>query len=327
MDNSLFTGSDFTTPISLQGGQTIFISYFPTALADTFASLLSLTATFAFLVILWFTKFYKQQLLTMVFFLLFADFTVSFAFFSVLIFSPSSTSECKMVFFISFFGRNSSLFWSVSFAHALKTAVESKDFSPAARLMRYYYIFAAYLPIIISLVVVLSPLVVYNPDLQKCGRYETVGQFDYTYFLLSGMPLLLSCLLSIYFYLRTGCRLKTLFNGTAAKTRDALVLVLYPAIMIICWGPNLVWSLLSMAKTLDPALLVFPKVCLAMHGFLNSLVYGLTQKTRQDLKVLCCSKHAPAQEEITQRMLSMIPDPIDHDANVDDEAKYIDTNV
>ena len=297
MDNSL-GASGFESSISLQEDRTI-VPYFPVSVPDTIASTLSLAATTTMLIVLYLTKAYQAQLHKMVLFLLFADFLHTLAFVSTLIHYPSNTTECKVAFAVVFFGKNSSLFWSATFAYILMKIVASKDFSPAKLQMRYFCIFTMYLPIIIALAMVLSSLVVYCPEAKKCGRYETVGHFDYGYFLLSGVPLLFSVTASIFCYVRAGSRLKLIFYGDHTNSRDALVLVLYPAIMIFCWGPQLVWGLLSTTMRLNPSLVIIPKVCLALHGFLNSLVYGFSPKTRQDIRKLCSTPSH--KEESLQR--------------------------
>lgn len=289
---------------SLQEERT-FIFYFPVTPIDTVASILSFTASATFLIVLYLTKSYKHKLHKMVFFLLFADFLHKLSYIITFIHPPTSEVECKIVFAIAFFGRDSSFFWSVLFAYVLLKIVEAQDFSPSTMKMRYFYLIAVYLPLFLSLAMVLSPLVSYNTDNGKCGRYETVGQFDYAYFLISGMPLMFSWLLSIFFYLLTGCRLKILFVGTILKTREALFLVLYPIILIVCWGPNLAWSLISMITKPNSAYLVIPKTCLALHGLLNSLVYGLSPKTRQDIKNLCTRGGQKESFQQTQALISM----------------------
>ena len=278
---------NLTSSIALEENNKIFITYFPDTLVDRIPSLLSLAATVTVLIILWITKFYRHPLHRMVFFLIFADFLFSLVFLINMFYSPKSAAECKMLLSISSFGRNSSLWWSVAFAHALMKIMEDNDFSSMPRLMRYYYLTAVYLPIGITLSFVLTPMVDYNPDIQRCGRYDTVGSFNFVYFLVGGVPLTTCCLLSIYFYMRTGCRLKALFAKGSVATRELLILVLYPAIMLFCWGPSMIQSFVTMITEPDQAYMVIPKICLGLHGFLNSLTYGLSKKTREDLKAQC----------------------------------------
>ena len=140
----------------------------------------------------------------------------------------------------------------------------SKDFSPAKLQMKYYYIFNIYLLIIFAMAAALSPLIIYCPKVHKCGRYDTIGEFGYGYFLVSGIPLLFSVSVSICCYIRAGSRLKLIFYGDPTNSRDAPALVAYPAIMIFCWGPTLVWSILSTVMEIYVSLVVIPKVCLTI---------------------------------------------------------------
>ena len=292
MDSTLSTFA-FNSSIMLQDANQPFYPYYPNELIDTIPALLSLVLTFAILVILILTKSYTDPLHKMVFFLILADFLFSLSLLVSLVNTPSSSVECKTTIYISAFGRTSSFFWSASFAHALMKVMEANNFTPVERLGKYYTTFSLSLPAIIALVFVSTPLVVYNPDGKRCGRYVTIGQFDYSYFLLSGVPLLLSCVMSIYFYLRTGWHIKSFLAKESGMARELLVLMIYPATMIVCWLPYLIWSLVYMFIDLDRDLAVIPKFCLGLHGFLNSLTYGLSKKTREDLKMLC-AKSQPA---------------------------------
>ena len=298
--DSTFSTFAFNSSIMLQDAHQAFYTYYPGGLIDTIPALPSLVLTFLLLAILILTKCYTDPLQRMVFFLILVDFLFSLSLLVSLVITPSSSVECKTTIYISVFGRTSSFFWSASFAHALMKIMEANNFTPMEKLMKYYTTFSLSLPAIIALVFVSTPLVVYDPDDKRCGRYVTIGQFDYSYFLLSGVPLLLSCVMSIYFYLRTGWHIKSFLAKESGMARELLVLMVYPATMIVCWLPYLIWNLVYMFIDLDSTLAVIPKFCLGLHGFLNSLAYGLSKKTREDLKSLCAKSQPEDNSQQTE---------------------------
>ena len=200
------------------------------------------------------------------------------------IIQPSSLFQCKALFFVLLTGRNASFCWAVLFSHALLKIIETNDFVLVKSLMKYYIAFSTFVPIISSFTPWSTTLVIYDEDKQQCGRYEYINSFDYVYFIFSGLPMIICCMLSIYFYIRISCHLKTLFS--TVKTQNLLAFMIYPAIMLICWLPSLIWTIGAGITTVDDTFTGVARICRESQGFMNALVYGLSSRTREEIKAL-----------------------------------------
>ena len=84
--------------------------------------------------------------------------------------------------------------------------------------------------------------------------------------------------------------------------------------MLICWLPPLIWTIVAGKTVVDDSFARIANILLELHGFINALVYGLSSRTREEIKALCQknkiqpdSTQEPSSNSI-ELNLSTVPD-------------------
>lgn len=217
-------------------------------------------------------RFWTRPLSTMIFVINTADFIFFASKVSVLFFDPDSDMDCIILQAIGTFCLIATASWAVLFGHAFYQILKNKNTNIVSSLLKYYIPVSFILPVLTGLSTFLSR----NTVLRKRGvcvyRVSSVGVDWFILFHLQ-LPLLLTILLCIVCYILSYSQLKRIV--IEGNVREALTLIVYPAILIFCWGPHVALQIMAEngVKTSDAvqdAFRVFPY----LMGFLDALVYG-----------------------------------------------------
>lgn len=261
---------DDSIPVSFQEYFDSII--FCTDLQYIIPSLLSAISTGTVLIASIIGKFWKRPLSSMIFGIILADFIYSMATISVLVQFPESNKGCLVRHSINIFGITFSASWAVLFGHGFYNVLKHKSTGVLSKYLRYYTPISLVLPVISSSCVFLAKnILLREPGV--CVYRLYLGELDWFVLIHLQLPFATTITLCIAFYILSLAQLrKIVIEG---KVTEGLTLMMYPAILIVCWGPLL--SMQAMAelgmKTSD-GLAKTLRVLSHLMGFFDALVYG-----------------------------------------------------
>lgn len=281
----------FNDSIIAQAAERIIIPFFPTSITYMICPLFSFTAAGIVLVISLKQRIYKEPLGKMIIFLLLADFLFGsskvIAYFGYIFGQRKSPMICSILNILSHTNLMCSFFWATLFGHAFYVIIDSSRTEVVKKYMKTYFFVAILLPILHSIGTEFTTYTVYDENTNTCIHTVVIGEVDWQYIFFTDTPLFICCCLSLYWYTKTVRRLKGLIANESGK--ELLTLGLYPAILIVCWGPMLVTSLmLSFGHRLPQWVTSTAQALGQLHGFFDAAVYGGSKKFARDLfKGLC----------------------------------------
>lgn len=212
-----------------------------------------------------------------------------------------SVLMCEWLEAIEFFGRNSNFLWSMCFAHASYTVITKLDIKHIQTNLKYYTLLSIILPLLLSIIQPFTDYVSYAHDMRTCVHEVTVGEIDVLYILFGDLPLVTISGLSIYFYIN--CLLGVRDYFTEHKSTKTYTLMLYPAIMLLCWLPSAVINVLMVfGARPGPINTILWLECLPLlQGFFDALAYGVSrQVVRRACRMECLRKKQVRESFISQ---------------------------
>lgn len=273
----------------------------------------STITTFLIIVVSLHTKLYKEPFGNMVLWIMVADLLFSATKGIGMISGPSSTRiGCQIISTSSDIGVLASYFWSASFAHALFNIILYQDLTAISKNRRLYNLIVVISSIVIGVSGCLMGRVQISSKTGECV-HAINSALDYSFWLVIGVPVFISTVLSIFWCSRAILRLKKSF--AQAHWREILLLLLYPVILIFSWGPITVaafLNLLGVPLTTD-LLLAFNVTC-RLQGFLDAIVYGCSKRFRQEVKNIFTGFGASKKPK-TNLEVEKIPTPLLISAN------------
>lgn len=224
----------------------------------------------------------------LILFLAIADLGVSI---SYILPSYSSNKICQAQGYLESYFSLSSIFWSACISHAIKsTILQNKNVKQ--NLM--YYLIICYITPLLSYLVLID-IHEYGLALGWCWIYldadasSSIFYRQLTYRLITYyLPLSIVIVIIILNYISVISALKKShsFFGTSSSISETMILKLklYPLILIISVFPVSLLRISSIWVTPTWYFAMISGGFLSLGGFLNSIVYGLTQEVRNELK-------------------------------------------
>lgn len=209
---------------------------------------------------------------------------------------------CDIVEAIALFGGISSFFWAASFASALYKVVKHENSQVVEQAFKHYFLFSVGLPILFAIGVSLIDFVKYDPDTFSCVHPTYVGEVDYSFIFFADVPLVIASGLSIIWYIMASVHIRK-YLAKAGKS-EVVTLLLYPAIMLVCWIPVRTAHILTLCGFApSQSLVVKLQAWGHLQGLFDALVYG---GSKSAIKVLCnfrnCCKKSEAAKSKAQEM-------------------------
>lgn len=269
--------------------ESVEVIYFPTQFTLMICPLISTLSTFIVLVACFISKNYKNPLGPMIIGINIADFLFCVAKVVVWLNPMKTDLFCKILQAISTLGLTASMVWGALFGHALQAVVKAKKADIVRRYLVYYLIFSITVPLAMALSTLTTNYVEYSSTADTCVHTVKVGGYDYLYTIYAGIPVLLSCILSAVWYVIAAQEIRKTWDQSS--TLDLLFLVVYPAILLICWMPNVVVNIcIALGASVSPTVVTVCQGFCQLQGFFDALVYGKSRNVIQKLRMLVCRK-------------------------------------
>lgn len=244
------------------------VIFYPVRFPWAITPIISCIATFLVIVGSILTNSYKTHLGKMILLLNLADFIFAATKTVGSLVVPQTDLLCSILNSSAHFGVVSSVVWGVCFGHALLMAAKSQTTS-VSQYFQTYRVVALLLPLVLAVTMCFSDYVITDGK-NHCVHRLPMGKFDTSYFIYAQVPLLSCCALSLAFYVLAFCRFKGLeIQGTS------YILILYPAIMLLCWLPIMSASVtVLLGVNVSSKLVAFFEAMGQLQGFLDAIAYG-----------------------------------------------------
>ena len=215
--------------------------------------------------------------------------------------STLNDSLCTSFIFISQIGVHSSFAWAVCFTHACYDLITNEHNTRIRENMKFYILITLAVGILSAILSTIFELTDYYDN--SCVHIVHFNSFDLSAFFGVHLQFTVAVILSLYYSIKSIRGLNKLFGG--GNYCRWFVMLKYPIILILCWIPLQLGSLLNQAGVKignNDVALAFEIIVLS-QGFLNALVYGISRRTISGLAELCkrcCTsknKHKVAEQE------------------------------
>lgn len=265
------------------------IVFYPTTLWELSCCLLSTITTFAVVILCMLSGFYKTHTGRIVAWINFADFLSAVIKVINPLVKQKNDGYCLALQMISGYGLLSSIIASALFGHALFCMLKSQSSTVSSTTMKNYVFLAVILPLADPIASYFTKFAVYSQELDTCVHRVYNDELDYSFIFQRYIPFGFVCTFSILFYLRIVVKIKSIL--VEASNRELLGFLAYPAIVIICWLPNLVLDIvLSFKCDVNNVIMIAIVMNGQLQGFLDSIAYGFSKKIRASIRAICCKK-------------------------------------
>lgn len=244
---------------------------------SSISGFISLVATSLLIVLGFYFRIYERRLGKMVLVVNTADFIYILLKLLGFIYKPTDDVYCRVTGAIAHAALMMSFTWVVFFAHTLYESVKQhnlQDFQTTQTDFKYYWIISTTICSILGFGVLLTDYVSYSDSLQTCVHRVYFREFDFTMGCLAIIPTFILCFLCITLCFLSAKNMKKLIPDI--RKRDLLPLLLYPAIMIICFFPAMIANTMIIYQILpSTGLGIVLKNLIQLHGFFDVLAYGV----------------------------------------------------
>lgn len=267
----------FTNTLNLEAeGSFREMVYFPLNIDSLITALLSAIATTIVILLSLIFKLYKKPTSLMVFAINIAHALFYYTKLSVLVQPPTSDSYCKFLNVFNIYGLESTSIWSALFAHAFYFIVKypsSCDTRLPRVIKKYYLPIAVLFPLINGALSLFTNHLIYSETAGTCVHRVYPDQFDVTGHLFFRFPILLTCLASIVWYKMAINKIFALQD--TRRGTELYVFMIYPGILLLCWGPHVViQTAVQLGLPVSRTLVNISIYLSYLQGFFDALVYG-----------------------------------------------------
>lgn len=276
-------------PVLLQALD-VYVPFYPNDTYTMICTTVSLISAVLVLIMILVTKINREPVGSMVTSILLVDIVYCSAK-AIDFLTPShkkTNFECQVVEIFAHFGVTASFFWSAFFGHALLLISKTHNIDSVSNVLKYYIGISTGTGVLFAAVTPLFDFVtLYDNGIDEayCSHKIQAGRVDWSYIILADVPLVVCCLFSIYWYVRTWSLIKNWITGGNAKVM--LILTLFPAILLICWIPALILNTITIfGGQPHQSIFVLVQAIGNLQGFFDALAYGGSRKAIRDL--LCC---------------------------------------
>ena len=248
--------------------------YFPHRIRFLIPVLISAIATGIVVLLSLAFKLYKRPLSGMILAMNISHVLFYCSKLSVLFLPPHSNFHCGILSVINVFGLQSGEFWGAVFAHAFYIALKHQTTSEIPRMMKYYVIIAVIVPLINGLASLPTSFLIYSDTEKTCVHRIYFGRIDIESDLFTMIPMWIACIASAIWYKKAINKIAGLQETEAGP--ELYVLMIYPGILLVCWGPALIFEALLQFGLVGPNPTAFQifNYLVNIQGFFNALVYG-----------------------------------------------------
>ena len=273
--------------------------YFPLQLSSLIPVLISAIAITIVILLSLIFKLYRRPFSLMVLAINIAHFLFHYTKLDVLVFPPYSDLHCRVFSIPIIFGLQSAAAWSALFAHAfliIITNPSSCDTLLPLMIKKYYMPLAVLLPSVSGIMSFFTRHFVYSETKGTCIHLIYADHMDIPFFVYICIPIGLACIGSIVWYKMLISKIYGLQGGRAGH--ELYVLMIYPGILLVCWGPTLiVQTLMQFGIESNDMLVDIVLLLVNMQGFFNALVYGKSIKNVVSDSIRSCLKNEVSTEE------------------------------
>ena len=249
------------------------MNYFPVGLGSLIPVLLSAITISIVILLSLYLKLYKRSLSLMVLAINIAHVFFYYTKLSVLVFQPSSDFHCRILSITVNFGLESAAFWGAMFAHGFYITLKHQSTNQLPYMMKYYLLFAVLAPLINGFSCFFAHFLIYSETERTCVHHIYSDRIDVPFLIFANIPVGTACLASIILYKMSINQIAMLQETKAGA--ELYVLMIYPGILIFCWGPTLVLQTLMQFGVVPHPTLVNTFVLLSnLQGFFDAVVYG-----------------------------------------------------
>ena len=215
------------------------------------------------------------------------------------VFPPTIQASCKILQVIAQFGLVSEVMWGAAFGHAFLTISQTYTLETISNKIKYYFFFSVLIPFGLAFGSIFTDLVEISETSGECVNRIKLGQFDYLFLIFMTLPITGSILLSCFFYFKAARNIRNFVIDS--NPSYLFVLVIYPAISIICWLPITTVNVLNyFGVTVSPTVATSCQAIDQSQGLIDSIVYGLSKSAlRIAVQSMCiCFKRVPSESNI-----------------------------
>lgn len=249
----------------------IFVTLDP---ESSITGFMSLTATALLITIGFYFKIQRQVLGKMVLIVNMADFVFILTKAIAFLFHPTNDLYCRISTMISHVALMMSFTWGVFFANLLYETSKLCSIDSIPIRFRNYSIISAIISIVLGLGVLFSNYVIYSAELKTCVHRVYFREFDATMTFFAIIPTFVLSSMCVFWYVNGGLNIKR-FNPKL-NNKPLLTLMLYPAVVIVCYFPGLVTNILIIFEHIpNETVGVILRNLFQLHGVLNALAYGI----------------------------------------------------
>lgn len=286
--------------LSLEGNNPDYqdLVFFPRNVEYQISVLLSAIAATIIVLLSLILKLYKEPLGFMVLFMNFAHISFCYSKFSVVIYPPRTELHCRIITVMNIFGIESAAIWGALFAHAFSIVVKYQELCEAQLrvMISKYLLIAVNLPLISGIVASLTGHLIYSQKEGTCVHRVYTDRIDFSSNVYVFIPIWISCIASIILYKKS----MTELNGLRGRPPNSkfYVLMIYPSILVLCWGPHSVaQTVLQMGASLNRTLLAVFIFMTNMQGFFDAVAYGRSIRRMLYESARNCIRRNNAREE------------------------------
>lgn len=269
----------FEDSLILQSGTGyIEMVYFPLQINSLIAVLISAIATIIILTLSLIFKLYKRPTALMVLTMNIAHFSFYYSKLSVLVYQPESDFHCRILTIMHIYGLQSAVIWGALFAHAFYIVVKYHETCDVElpRMVKYYMLIAVALPLFNGILAAICGQLEYSDVEKTCVHRVYRDRFDVNGNIWVRIPVAFACIASLFWYKRAINTLSAL-QGKKKKSAELYILMIYPSILLFCWGPHGVLQVLIQLGLHSPTVSALSDIFVFLtnlQGTFDAIVYG-----------------------------------------------------
>ena len=200
---------------------------------------------------------------------------------------PKSNFFCSVMGGLTEFGGDASFFWATAFAHALYFVTSQQSIESLQGMYKWYFGFSIGTSAIFTFFGIYLEAVECSEDSLACIHKAEIGKTDWTYIIINDIPFMGSLLLSVMWFFLAAKKINAILRGL--PKRETFSLLLYPMVMLICWLPISIASLLlSYHINVGDTALHGLEALANSQGFWDAVVYGGWGQIFQSFRTKCC---------------------------------------
>lgn len=249
--------------------------YFPLEVQDQIPIIISAIPTTLVVSLSLIFRLYRRPLSLMVLAINIAHVFFYYTKMSVLVFPPQSGIHCKILSIFNVFSFESAAIWGALFAHAFYTILKDHSFNEfhLPRMIKFYLIFGVLIPLVNGVLSFFTDRLIYSESKGACVHRVYADRIDTWVLVFTLIPIGLSCFMSMVWYKMAMNKISALQGKETGG--ELYVLMIYPGILLLCWGPSLLTQIVMQFGVNPSTTLINIGLALVnSEGLLDSVVYG-----------------------------------------------------